>query len=328
MKMSSEHVDLSNPNVWGPVLWKFLHIMAFNYPENPNPQTKASSRQFFYSLRHLLPCETCRIHYNELISKRQPETDSAKLIQEWVLWLHNEVSARTNPNAQPWSMSQLNKSLFAAATGIATSSTCTATLQEASVNGGNDSGKHERSETNTLLPLKNTPQTNDIQFSPRSKDKNYSFLVAQNLHRRLSASRSSVANVNSKDTLPKSNTVHQPSLDKRQLYSRPVVVKNSHKIAQLHPKNEITYAPYNNFNRKSMLPRNGGRSIQENRRGAYSIVQRGKGLPLSNQNSTTRPTTPTTPTTTSTTSTTSTTCATSNADESGTKKNCGCKNKK
>ncbi len=302
MKMSSSaHVDLSNPNIWGPVLWKFLHIMAFNYPENPNPQTKASSRQFFYSLRHLLPCETCRIHYNELISKRQPESDSAKSIQEWVLWLHNEVSARTNPNAQPWSIAQLNKSLFAAANGIGTA-TVTVPLQDASLHCGNDSGKQERSETNTVLSMKNTPQTNGIQFSPRSKDKNYSFLIAQNLHRRLSASRSSVTNANSKDPLSKSISVN----------SRPVMVKNSQKNAQMHQKNEITHAPYNNFNRKSMLPRNGGRSIQENRRGVYNIVQRGKALPLSNQNS----------------STTSTKCSTLNVDESGTKKSCGCKNKK
>jgi len=83
--------------------------MAANYPADPNPQYRASSRQFFYSLRHMLPCEVCRVHYSALIAKRQPQTDSAQALQEWVLWLHNEVNQRVKPGQPEWTLDQLRK---------------------------------------------------------------------------------------------------------------------------------------------------------------------------------------------------------------------------
>jgi len=107
--MSSVNEKSSDPKLWGPALWKFLHLMAASYPETPDIQYKASSRQFFYSLRHLLPCETCRSHYTQLLSIKQPQTDSARDMQEWVLWLHNEVNARVNPSAHPWTMDNVYK---------------------------------------------------------------------------------------------------------------------------------------------------------------------------------------------------------------------------
>jgi FAD-linked sulfhydryl oxidase len=104
--MSSSE-NSADPKVWGPALWKFLHSMAANYPQKPNPQYRASSRQFFYSLRHLLPCETCRVHYSALLSRRQPQTESAHALQEWVLWLHNEVNRRIKPDKPTWTMEQV-----------------------------------------------------------------------------------------------------------------------------------------------------------------------------------------------------------------------------
>lgn len=97
----------ADPKIWGPALWKFLHSMAANYPVDPNPQYRASSRQFFYALRHLLPCEICRLHYSALIGKRQPQTESAQDLQEWVLWLHNEVNHRIKPGQPGWTLDQL-----------------------------------------------------------------------------------------------------------------------------------------------------------------------------------------------------------------------------
>ena len=99
----------TDPKLWGPALWKFLHSMAANYPQKPNPQYRASSRQFFYSLRHLLPCEMCRTHYSALLSKRQPQTESAHALQEWVLWMHNEVNRRIKPDSPTWNIGQVKE---------------------------------------------------------------------------------------------------------------------------------------------------------------------------------------------------------------------------
>jgi hypothetical protein len=99
----------SDPLFWGPGMWKFLHAMAANYPESPAPQFKASCRQFFFSLRHLLPCEKCRGHFNALLAKRPPDTDSSERLQEWVMWMHNEVNMRIKPHLPPWTIQQIKE---------------------------------------------------------------------------------------------------------------------------------------------------------------------------------------------------------------------------
>jgi Erv1 / Alr family len=103
-----ETLNPIDPKVWGPHLWKFMHMMAYSYPENPNVQVRASGRQFFYTLRHLIPCETCQKHFNDLISKKSPQVDSKQQMQEYVLWLHNQVNSDINPQSIPWSLSQVN----------------------------------------------------------------------------------------------------------------------------------------------------------------------------------------------------------------------------
>lgn len=108
LSSSSTHDSQKNadPRKWGSCLWEFLHTMAKNYPDNPDPQHKASARQFIFSLRHLLPCITCRQNYAIHLAKRQPNVDSSHKLQEWILWLHNEVNAKVN-GAEPWTMEQI-----------------------------------------------------------------------------------------------------------------------------------------------------------------------------------------------------------------------------
>lgn len=295
----SVQTQSADPKIWGPVLWKFLHIMAHNYPENPNPQTKASSRQFFFSLRHLLPCETCRIHYNELIAKRQPETDSAELLQEWILWLHNEVSARTNPTSQPWTRSQLIESL-------------------------KNISQHQQSDQTQIASLssksQHTTTQSSISYSPRSKDTNLSLHLAQQMHKRLSATRQlsivkpeiQVATQEKQQTniQPISLIRQQGTENSRSFHSGYGMRKDSHNNNNLHLKKDITHTPYNTYNRKSMLPRN-ARFINPQRKAKFIMTQRGKAI-YSSQSINVN----------------SATCAnsTSKNDNSGTKKACGCKN--
>ena len=101
-----DNTNETNPKTWGPSLWKFLHSMSVNYPENPSNQIQASARQYFYSLRHLLPCSVCQKHYNQYISRRQPQVRSSTELQEWVLWLHNEISHDVS-GKPAWTMQQM-----------------------------------------------------------------------------------------------------------------------------------------------------------------------------------------------------------------------------
>jgi len=46
-----------NPKFWGPHAWIFLHSVTMNYPKEPNNQDKTLYRNFFSSLKRVLPCE-------------------------------------------------------------------------------------------------------------------------------------------------------------------------------------------------------------------------------------------------------------------------------
>ena len=53
------------PNIWGPSAWTFLHTIALQYPELPTDDDKKQYYIFFNSLKDVLPCPNCRMHYSE-----------------------------------------------------------------------------------------------------------------------------------------------------------------------------------------------------------------------------------------------------------------------
>lgn len=87
-----------DPHIWGRHFWATLHLIAYAYPEQPNPMTKQAALQLFDALRVLLPCANCRdnyranwrtLHIHEHLSSR------ASLI-EWMIMLDNSVRDETN----------------------------------------------------------------------------------------------------------------------------------------------------------------------------------------------------------------------------------------
>jgi hypothetical protein len=48
--------------VWGPSLWHFLHIMSFNYPNEPTKEQQHHYMKFIYNLKYTLPCKYCRMN--------------------------------------------------------------------------------------------------------------------------------------------------------------------------------------------------------------------------------------------------------------------------
>lgn len=92
-----------DPNVWGPPLWTFMHTLSFNYEKNPTKVDKQNMFNFFDSLRHVIPCETCRNHYDEFFKKNniQKALNSRDELIDWVLACHNNVNKlkkRENPD--------------------------------------------------------------------------------------------------------------------------------------------------------------------------------------------------------------------------------------
>ena len=49
-------------NVWGPTLWHYLHVISFNYPNNPTKLQKKKYKQLLLNFQYTLPCKYCRIN--------------------------------------------------------------------------------------------------------------------------------------------------------------------------------------------------------------------------------------------------------------------------
>lgn len=77
--------------VWGPDQWNSLHSITFNYPYNPTSEDKEKYYNYFISLGNVLPCCTCRKHYNFQIRNGETKLTYDNLTSRDTLtrWLYN-----------------------------------------------------------------------------------------------------------------------------------------------------------------------------------------------------------------------------------------------
>jgi len=91
-------VASKDPSVWGPHAWKFLHIMAENYPENPCTLVRSKAKQFINALPFMLPCETCSVHAMAFIDEHSSDLDtivsSRDTLANFFVKFHNYVNQR------------------------------------------------------------------------------------------------------------------------------------------------------------------------------------------------------------------------------------------
>ena len=82
------------PEVWGPFFWHTIHIAALGYPTEPSYSDKKAAKEFFESLKFLIPCPICREHYASHMGKIPitASLDSRKDLFRWTIDLHNEVN--------------------------------------------------------------------------------------------------------------------------------------------------------------------------------------------------------------------------------------------
>ena len=85
-----------NTSIWGPSLWRVLHSFAFslNYEQDKTVYSKKRQEllNFIESLQYLLPCEECRLHFQEYIQTHTPT--KAENLAYWTFDLHNSVNER------------------------------------------------------------------------------------------------------------------------------------------------------------------------------------------------------------------------------------------
>ena len=87
-----------NPELWGNHGWVFLQHVALSYPNQPNKEIKQNYKDFFYSIKNILPCETCALNYLDHIQKIPIDNylKNRNTLFSWIIKIHNEVNKITN----------------------------------------------------------------------------------------------------------------------------------------------------------------------------------------------------------------------------------------
>ena len=85
-----------SPKVWGHAGWKFLFSIASVYSKESAPlNIKRHYYQYLTSLKNVLPCQTCRRHYDEYL-KNKPLAfylENRETLFQWLLGLHNKSNS-------------------------------------------------------------------------------------------------------------------------------------------------------------------------------------------------------------------------------------------
>lgn len=93
------------PSSWveffGPSGWKFLHAVSFAFPESPSSEDRKNYIDFYRSVGPVLPCPSCRAHYENYIAKHPIEADNTESMARWVYDLHEDVNRRAGKTGTP-----------------------------------------------------------------------------------------------------------------------------------------------------------------------------------------------------------------------------------
>jgi len=83
-----------NQNIWGPHLWFSLHTISFVYPLKPTSTDKENYKNFFLSLKNVIPCTVCKKNYIRHLNEFpiDEHLNNRKELVYWVIDMHNLVN--------------------------------------------------------------------------------------------------------------------------------------------------------------------------------------------------------------------------------------------
>lgn len=83
------------PELWGKHYWYVIETMILSM-DSKEIHSRESLRLFFYALQNLLPCPTCREHFQDYFRKHNIDKylDSKKKMFLWIYQLRKEIQIR------------------------------------------------------------------------------------------------------------------------------------------------------------------------------------------------------------------------------------------
>jgi len=97
----------SNPILWGPDGWNYLHTLAFTYPNKPTAEYRERTEKFLRAFIEALPCDECSRHASYFFEQNPPKLNSKWQFVKWTLDFHNSVSARKGRRV--WTLEELKE---------------------------------------------------------------------------------------------------------------------------------------------------------------------------------------------------------------------------
>lgn len=89
----------ANPRLFGPWVWKMLHIMGVWYADTPTQQAQDACHSFVHALPLMLPCDHCGYHLNETIQNyTKTICTSSDALHSFLVHAHNRVSENVHPD--------------------------------------------------------------------------------------------------------------------------------------------------------------------------------------------------------------------------------------
>lgn len=90
-----------NTKNWGPPLWESLFMFAANYPitikkTKEHTQLKNHYKNYYTSLKYMLPCKYCRMSYKTFLKELpiEPYLTSRKCLMYWLYLIKDKVNTK------------------------------------------------------------------------------------------------------------------------------------------------------------------------------------------------------------------------------------------
>jgi hypothetical protein len=86
--------------IWGPHFWETLHCVSAGYPLEPKVEDIKNYKEFYISVKNVLPCRFCRDSYEQFITKEKETLinddvfESRDKLMLWMYKLHERVNKK------------------------------------------------------------------------------------------------------------------------------------------------------------------------------------------------------------------------------------------
>jgi len=97
---------IDQPAVWGPSLWRAIHLVALGYPSDPSEEDVRAYGSFFEeALPAVLPCAKCIVNYRRHLLELPVSpylVGGDRRLFEWTVKMHNIVNKELGKGGGDW----------------------------------------------------------------------------------------------------------------------------------------------------------------------------------------------------------------------------------